>query len=362
LKAKKKILIIAPDYYGIDKSISKGFESLGFDAILKNYRTKLFLTERISNKLSKILPFTKMLTKSIFAFFLLIENKELFGFVKTNRPDMVFIVKGECILAGTINRIRKELKIPCISYQWDDPFYSHQDHDVYDEHRKASFIKSIDCYDHIFVFDPFYVDKIKQYGIINVSYLPLATDEDIYKKVKLSEEEKREYGFDICFVGGPFKKRLDVLSKLKEFNLGVFGDGWEGYLLKHSGRVVGFYKGKAMGEKVLKIYSASKIVMNIHHDQSVHGVNTRTFDIPACGAFEMVDYKPDMENLFSVGKEIVCFKSDDELVEMIRYYLSHPQERKMIAESGSKRVLSSHTWTHRAKQVVKELSEKNILF
>ena len=201
---------------------------------------------------------------------------------------------------------------------------------------------------------------MKKLGISNVSYLPLATDIDKYKRVNLVKDEEQMYNFDISFVGTPYPNRVKILENLTEFKLGVFGDGWERWFRKS--KIPIYYKGKAVNEEVLKIYSFSKIVLNIHDPEAICGVNTRTFDILSCGAFELVDYKPELEHLFKGGEEIVYYKDIADLKRLIRYYLDNPKERNNIAEKGKTKVLNSHTWNHRIKEVIHILHSEGFVF
>lgn len=353
----KKVFIIAPNYFGIDHSIANAFRSEGFDVCLMNYRDKYYMVERIAGKISRLVPFVKCITNMIFRLFLLIDNRYLVRILYAEKPNMIFIVKGENIMPSTIMHIKEKLGIPCISYQWDDPFYSYEEHKLYDDYRKNNFLKSMKLYSHIFIFDKHYISKIKNLGINKVSYLPLATDANNYRKLEYSDEEHKQYSYDVCFVGIPFPNRIKMFDALKGFRFGVFGDKWDSFLL---GRRRDYYRGKAKGEKVLKLYCSSKIILNIHHPQSVLGVNTRTFDILACEAFEIVDYKEGIEDLFKVGEEIVCYKDASELQGLIDYYLLHPEERKKISHRGFNRVMKNHTWKHRIQQVMKKLDENNI--
>ena len=152
-------------------------------------------------------------------------------------------------------------------------------------------------------------------------------------------------------MGAPFPNRVEILDSLKGYDLGVFGDGWDVWHRMKFKKIPGYYKGKASGDKVLRLYNSSKIVLNIHGPESRVGVNTRTFDIPACGAFELADYKPEMDRLFKLGEEMVCYNDPDELKRLVRFYLENPEKRRAIAEKSRRRVLKSHTWLHRMQEV-----------
>lgn len=353
--SKSSVFIVAPEYYGIEDSIRAAFEKAGFKASLLRYKPNLSMPERVVSKIIRLFPLLERILVPFFILSLLRQNADLIKAVRNRAPDMLFIIKGEFILPGTVRLLSRKMGILTISYQWDDPFYSHEDHKFHDRYRRENFLRSAGLYDHVFIFDSHYVRVLKQKGFTSVDFLPLATDPDIYRLQNTSEEERKQYSYDICFVGAPFKNRVRLFNRLRGFNLGVFGSHWDNtkYDIKWD-----YFKGPARGETVNKLYSTSKIVLNIHHPQSVAGVNTRTFDIPACGAFEMVDFKEDLERLFKIGDEIVCYKDDGELLEKIEYYLKNPNEMKRIAENGRKRVMNEHTWLHRVCAVV-DVLQKN---
>ena len=80
-------------------------------------------------------------------------------------------------------------------------------------------------------------------------------------------------------------------------------------------------------------------------------VNTRTFEIAACGAFQLVDYRQALERHFDVDREVVCYRSVEELRALARYYLDKPEQRLKIARSGRDRVMREHTYAHRMRQM-----------
>jgi spore maturation protein CgeB len=49
-----------------------------------------------------------------------------------------------------------------------------------------------------------------------------------------------------------------------------------------------------------------------------------------------------LREFFEVGEEIVGYGSPDDLVEKLRYYLAHDEERRRIARNGYRRVLKEY--------------------
>jgi spore maturation protein CgeB len=351
---KKKVLISAPKYYGIDTDIKEAFDVLDFRTILINNRTKLTYGERVANRLGIKFPLLKLILNPILKSYLIKENREFIINVNNEKPDLLFIIKGDHIFPATLEKLKKIISCPIIAYVWDDPFYATNTDQ--DDYRRTNFSDGIPWYDYIYVFDSFYIEEIKRKGAKKVQYLPLATNPNRYKEISVSEQDRRDYGYDVCFIGVPFESRVEIFEGLHDYNLGVFGDQWTKYFIRKGQKTPSYYKGRVSSEIVNKIYLSSKIVLNIHHPHSIEGLNTRTFDIPACGAFEIVDYKEGVEKHFVIDKEIVTFRSINELRSKIDFYLENEDLRKSIAERGKQRVLIEHTWVHRAIDIITALN------
>jgi spore maturation protein CgeB len=355
-----KVFLYAPRFYGIDEAICEAFESVGIECYLKNSWNPISIQERIAREIGNKFHFTKQIFNQIIKYYLDRENEEFINCINKERPDILFIVRGDSIYPKTLMKYHKIL--PLVAYIWDDPFFSYaKKYNFGDDYRKSNFELGMFLYDYVFVYDTYYVDSLKKRGLENVEYLPLAADPKRYKKIQLTEEEKDSFNYDICFVGVPYPNRVEVLESLSYLRVGVFGDGWENYCLRRGKKIPSYYKGLAIGEKVLKLYGASKIVLNIHDPEAKEGLNTRTFDILACGAFEIVDHKKNLDVHFRNNSEIVSYNDLKELNDLVQFYLQNYELSRKIAEQGRLRVLAEHTWTNRIQKIVDTLSAKNIL-
>ena len=355
-----KIFISAPKFYGIDTAIKESFEKLGYDTVLHNYRTNHTLQEKIARKIGLKSPRLKFIVNPVLKYYLKKENKKFIKTVKKEKPSLIFIIKGDHLFPDTLIELKRQVLCPIIAYVWDDPFYSYAG-SFTDDFRKSNFEHGMDLYDYIFVYDTFYVEQIKKRGILNVGYLPLAADPKGFKNILISQKERKKYNYDICFVGAPYPNRIKILESLKHYNLGVYGDGWSRYYLSNGKSIPSYYKGKAMGDKVLKLYLSSKIVLNIHDPEAKEGLNTRTFDILASGASEMVDSKKNLAMHFKIGKEIITFKDNLELLSTVEYYLKNHELLIEISNKGRRRVLDEHTWVHRVNSIINTIKEHGIL-
>ena len=104
-----------------------------------------------------------------------------------------------------------------------------------------------------------------------------------------------------------------------------------------------------------KVYASSIISVNVHETyQKEYGgdCNERTFKIPLCGGFQVVDHVACIQKYFKTGTEIIIADNDAHWLDLVGHYLAHPEERAKIITAGQARVLSSHTYHHRVRQII----------
>lgn len=100
-------------------------------------------------------------------------------------------------------------------------------------------------------------------------------------------------------------------------------------------------------DEMSKVFYASRINLNITLPSIETGVPQRVYDIMASGGFCMTNYQEEVDELFSIGKNIETFRSIDELLEKTEYYLTHENERLRIAINGYTLIKEKHTLQHR---------------
>lgn len=195
--------------------------------------------------------------------------------------------------------------------------------------------------------------------------IPLAADRNIN-----FYDFKDEFKCDISFLGTnlPDKQeffKTKVYPLKKKYKLKLFGQDWTtldktiGFLAK-----AGMYfnlpilkniqKPKLALENERQIYSSSTISLNIHESyQREYGgdCNERTFKIPLCGGFEIVDDVSCIKDYFVPDKEVVIAGSGD-WFDKIEYYMHNPDKREVIVTAGRERVLKDHTYHNRASQML----------
>jgi len=87
----------------------------------------------------------------------------------------------------------------------------------------------------------------------------------------------------------------------------------------------------------------------------VEQIKGRNFEVPGCGGFMLTEGADDLERYYENGKEVVCFAGRDDLVEKVRHYLQHDNERAAIAKAGHERTIRDHTYAIRFKDIFRHM-------
>lgn len=83
-----------------------------------------------------------------------------------------------------------------------------------------------------------------------------------------------------------------------------------------------------------QVYYLSRINLNITLHCITSGIPARVFEIMGVGGFVISNYQPEIEELFKIDKEIVVYRSFEELEEKVRYYLANERKRLEICING----------------------------
>ncbi len=187
-------------------------------------------------------------------------------------------------------------------------------------------------FDAVFLAQRDYVEPFRQaLGHDQVHWLPLAAAPDVHRDHGLPRI------YDVGFVGNVARahrgtaraRRLRILAE--RYRTNDFGRPYT-------------------PEEVGRVYSQSRIVFNT----SIAGdVTMRVFEGTACGALVLTDRTANgLEALFHVGREILVYRDDAELLQLIDHYLAHEEDRAALAAAGQRRTLAEHTYAHRAQRIL----------
>jgi spore maturation protein CgeB len=260
-------------------------------------------------------------------------NEEIERIAKEFGLDLVPSIKGEAVEPKTIEWVKSELGAKTALWYPDDPRFF------------GSLVKCIaPSYEHVFTASERAVNMYREIGCENVHYLPFACEPAVHKRVELSDEERERYWADVVFVGTYSPRRAKLIKALENagIKVKVYGPYWRYFKF---GRNV--YEG-IYGPEMVKSFNAARIVLNIHvADDLEYKANMRTFEATGSGAFLLTDKPYGLEKLFAIGKELVAYKDEEELTDLVKFYLDAEDEREEIALRGMERALENHTYRRR---------------
>jgi len=181
-------------------------------------------------------------------------------------------------------------------------------------------------------------DALKKYCVEKALpiYLPEGANPEIHKPYDV------ERSIDVSFVGQCYGNRPAIIQALKDHGIHVeaFGYGWP--------------NGPLPTKDMICMYSKSKINLGfggVAGHQDTFCLKGRDFEIPMSGGLYLTEYSPELERVFKIEKEILTYKTFDELVKKIQYLLDHPDEAEAIRKAGHRRAISEHTWEMRFEKI-----------
>ena len=197
-------------------------------------------------------------------------------------------------------------------------------------------------------------------GAPHVSYLPLAADPSIHHPVALSAKEREELGADVSFLGAGYLNRRRLLPSLvgQEWSFKLWGNEWEEPGLLSS--VLQRGGARIDSATAVKIFNATAVNVNLHSfageglDPHGDGVNPRTFELACCGAFQVIDTRTLLPELFD-NTMMGVFSRPEDLVATVRKFYREPEQRASMAEQSRLHVLATHTYEHRMQTLLAEM-------
>ncbi|MCZ7383422.1 MAG: glycosyltransferase [Candidatus Methanoperedens sp.] len=263
------------------------------------------------------------------------ENSEIIKVLqethKADPVDWVFCYfDGLFILRSTIETIKNSFNIPTVNMCLDDKH-------SWDGYRLGEQMTGQIALASVF-------DLSWTSARIAVDWYNLEGGRCIYLPEGFNPAEYYPTGVDfdipVSFVGACYGARPLLINFLKKHGIPVqvFGSGW--------GR-----EGSGYARSPNEIFNRSQINLGggyIGHSMDLTNVKGRDFDIPGTGGGAyLTTFNSDLAQHYQIGKEILCYHSVDECLELVRHYLDRPEECRSMAKLARDRCLGEHRWLHR---------------
>lgn len=272
------------------------------------------------------------------------------------RPDILLVVKGANLRAAALRRIRRRANPLLVNWFGDSLLTP----------GIAEFVeRNSALYDFFFIIDDKRALERVRVRARHVATLPFGCDPEFHRPPVLTAEERALYGSPVAFVGTVVPSREKVLQAIREFGLKIWGpprNPWGSWDPNRSPLGSNWQGRPAWGKEAVKIYGASDITLDIHflfgEPLPICNVTARVFEVPASGGFLLTNACDQLDRFYSVGSEMVSYRSPDDLTRLTAHYLARPEERREIAARAQRRARSEHTFRRRLEEMFEHLKHK----
>lgn len=316
-------------------------------------------------------------------------NRRLKEVVASEKPDLLFVVLFTDQFDPLLLRELTGTGLPTLNWFCDD----HWRFDTYS-------CEWAPCFTWVVTTAASALPKYASFGYCNVIKSQWGCNDVLYRKLNMPMK------YDVSFVGQPHGNRRQIIAALRKAGINVFvwGGGWESGRISQEEMIRVFNQSrinlnlsnaskptdaslpvitptvfssdtvrsrlsrtldvvpfgsqvKAMGKGWLSglcghlsvsAESEPTETPDVHYGDQIKG---RNFEVPGCGGFLLTGMAENLGQYYAIGKEVVCFDDRHDLIEKVRYYLAHEDERAVIAEAGYERTLREHTYARRFSEI-----------
>ncbi len=278
-------------------------------------------------------------------------NEQILARVRTTTFDVVWIEKGLSIAPATLRGIH-EAQPAChlVGFSPDDMSNpANQSH---------HFLAGLPLYDCFVTNKSFNVAELKQMGCAQILFVDNGFDPNTHRPVELTPELRRQFGGPVGFIGQWEPERANSLRRLAQAGMPVrvWGYTWE--RMRDIPPNLTIENRPLWGDDYARALCAFDINLCFLRKCNRDRQTTRSIEIPACGAFMLAERTDEHLQLFAEGREAEFFSDDRELLQKVRHYLAHPEERLRLARQGLQRCRqSAYSYRERLRDVLLRLDK-----
>jgi len=262
-------------------------------------------------------------------------NQHIIELARKSPVDVLWLDKALTIKPKTLMIVRQESPNAIIAgYSPDDMAAKHN--------QSRAFLTGLSLYNVFFTTKTYGVKELESLGVPRAIFIGNAYDPNIHRPMRISAKEKKQFGGQVGFIGDYEIERAQSMFFLAQHGIPVriWGPSWNSKCrlrhpnMKIEGRPIwGYDYARAINSFDINLVFLRKINRDLQ--------TTRSIEIPACESFMLAERTPEHMELFKEGKEAEFFSSNEELLNKVKYYLSHEDEREQIAQAGRERCLTS---------------------
>jgi len=275
-------------------------------------------------------------------------NQRLLNKIDEFKPDIIFIVKGNVIYPWSLKKIKNKYpNIKLISFSNDNMSLWNN--------KSLYYHYSINYYDLVISIRIEAYKKIEKFCKTNVIYIDKSYSKK-YHTFNYYDDKYKKY--DVVFVGSYEKERFETMKYLanKGIKIDIFGAMWNKVKNKQISSNLNIHFKEVVGDKYSETLRSAKIVLGFLRQKNLDTQTSRTFEIPATGAFVIMQWTSNQDRLFKSNQEMVYFKDKEDLFKKIQYYLNNEEERKKIIDNAKLRMEKcGYSYDSRVDYILKKI-------
>ena len=260
-------------------------------------------------------------------------NKKLLKQVESKHYDLV-IIYYSTILFGYIIKAMKKCGCKVVMYCNDNPFST-----GYRSYIWRQFKRQIPYYDIIYAYRRSNIDDYISRGAKRVELLRsyYISERNYY----IPDEEIELDVPSVVYIGhNENDDREDYIKALLDSGIDIgLNHAWEEFHYKEE--QIHIFPREVATLKYNEILNKAKIAIVFLSKLNGDTYTRRCFEIPATKTLMIAPYTEELSKMYLENEEAVFFESQNELVEKVKYYLTHDEERRKIAEAGYQRLMKS---------------------
>ena len=170
----------------------------------------------------------------------------------------------------------------------------------------------------------------------------------VHRPEGLTEPNSYAFKHTFGFLGSIKPERELVIERLQRAGIPIklFGSGWPNGQWVDDANAV--FRGTQLNLGI-GLASPSKALTT---------VKGRDFECPGVGACYVTTFNWELPLHYEIGKEILCYRSIEELIEIYTYYHRRPEQCLEIARAAWRRCSVEHTWEKRFRRIFREVGFK----
>ena len=123
-----------------------------------------------------------------------------------------------------------------------------------------------------------------------------------------------------------------------------------------------FARGPIPFQQIANVFSAYEVCLNFSNvwadgrpgSALIPHVRLRDFEAPMSQACYLTGHSDEIAEFYRIGTEIDTYRSEEELVDKVRFYLANPGRAEQLRAAGHVRARRDHTWEQRFAELFRK--------